>query len=119
MAHVLTAGFVMIRKAGKLPPGRNGESVLRVAYDMEYGHNELEMSKYVFSNQYSQPPCVVIVDDLMATGGTAIAASRLIRDAGVNVHEVAVVIELTSAPLKGKQCLKEETGLDLFSLLQI
>lgn len=108
----------MVRKSGKLPPGPDGGSILRASYDMEYGSNQLELSRQVFSRQNSDALKVVIVDDLLATGGTALAASRLFRDAGVDVHEVAVVIELTSPPLQGRTRLKENMNLDLFSLIR-
>lgn len=108
----------MVRKSGKLPPGPDGGSILRASYDMEYGSNQLELSSHVFSRQNFATPKVVIVDDLMATGGTAVAACRLFHDAGVNVHEFAVVIELTSPPLQGRTMLKENMNLELFSLLR-
>lgn len=118
MAYALGIGFLMVRKGGKLPPGRDGASILRTSYDMEYGSNELEISNHNFSRQNPTGLRVVITDDLMATGGTALAASRLLSDAGVEVHEVAVIIELTNQPLEGRAKLKKAMNLELFSVLR-
>jgi adenine phosphoribosyltransferase len=104
LAYALHAGFVPIRKPGKLPA-----AVVSVSYDLEYGKDSLEMHKDAV-----QPGSrVLIVDDLLATGGTAAAAARLVREAGGTVAGLGFVVELTF--LSGRAKLPE---YDVFSLLQ-
>jgi adenine phosphoribosyltransferase len=104
LAYALHAGFVPIRKPGKLPAATVG-----VTYDLEYGKDSLEMHKDAV-----QPGSrVLIVDDLLATGGTAAAAARLVREAGGTVAGLGFVVELTF--LSGRAKLPE---YDVFSLLQ-
>lgn len=86
MAVKLDAGFVPIRKAGKLP-----WSTVRETYDLEYGTDSLE----VHSDAVQTGQKVLIVDDVLATGGTASAAVRLMRKLGAAVIGVQVLIELT------------------------
>src|SRR5262245_29551712 len=104
LAYALRAGFVPIRKPKKLPA-----ECVSVTYDLEYGTDTLEMHRDAIGNGQR----VLIVDDLLATGGTAAAAARMVREAGGSVVGVAVVIELTF--LKGRSRL---SGYDVFSLLQ-
>ena len=104
LAYAMNAGFVPVRKPKKLPWER-----LSVTYDLEYGTDTLEMHKDAVGNGHR----VLIVDDLLATGGTAAAAARMVRDAGGIVAGIAVVIELTF--LKGRSRLN---GYDVFSLIQ-
>jgi len=85
LAARLNTSFVPVRKPGKLPA-----SVDRVAYSLEYGKAELEMHK----SSFRQGAKVVIVDDLLATGGTAAAAAQLVRNQGAHVEAFAFVIEL-------------------------
>jgi adenine phosphoribosyltransferase len=104
LAYALHAGFVPIRKPGKLP-----SAIVGVTYDLEYGKDSLEMHKDAV-----QPGSrVLIVDDLLATGGTAAAAARLVREAGGTVAGLGFVVELTF--LSGRAKLPE---YDVFSLLQ-
>jgi adenine phosphoribosyltransferase len=104
LAYALGAGFVPVRKPKKLPA-----EVVRVTYDLEYGTDTLEMHKdAVLAGQK-----VLIVDDLLATGGTAAAVARMVRDAGGTVAGIGFVVELTF--LKGRAKLD---GADIFSLLQ-
>lgn len=86
MAVKLGAGFVPIRKTGKLP-----WSTVRETYDLEYGTDSLE----VHSDAVQADQKVLIVDDVLATGGTASAAVRLMRKLGAAVIGVQVLIELT------------------------
>jgi adenine phosphoribosyltransferase len=78
-------GFIPVRKAGKLPG-----ATLRQAYDLEYGSAEIE----VHAEDLAAGDRVLIVDDVLATGGTAEAAIRLIQRAGAEVSGLAVLMEL-------------------------
>lgn len=94
LAYRLGVGLVPVRKHGKLPA-----ATYRVEYDLEYGSNKLEIHRDAL-----QPGArVVIVDDLLATGGTVAAAAELVEMAGGKVEEVAFVIEL--AFLNGREKL--------------
>ena len=97
VADRIGAGFVPVRKVGKLP-----HTTIRVSYDLEYGSDSLEMH----SDAVEPGQRVLIVDDLLATGGTARAAVDLVRKLGGDVHGVAVLIEL--ADLQGRERLKGE-----------
>lgn len=94
MAVKLNAGFVPIRKIGKLP-----WKTISDAYQLEYGSNELQ----VHSDAVEPGQKVLIVDDVLATGGTAAAAVRLIRKLGGEVIGVQVLIELEN--LGGRKLL--------------
>ncbi|HKW73696.1 MAG TPA: adenine phosphoribosyltransferase [Candidatus Dormibacteraeota bacterium] len=96
IAVKLGAGFVPIRKTGKLP-----WSTVTETYDLEYGTDSLE----VHSDAVMPGQRVLIVDDVLATGGTASAAVRLIRKLGADVVGVQVLIELTY--LDGRQRLSD------------
>ncbi|HYW42553.1 MAG TPA: adenine phosphoribosyltransferase [Bryobacteraceae bacterium] len=104
LAYALGAGFVPVRKPKKLPA-----ECVRVSYELEYGTDCLEMHK----DAVSQGTRVLIVDDLLATGGTAAAAARMVREAGGVVAGIGFVVELTF--LHGREKL---AGSDVFSLLQ-
>lgn len=85
LAYRLDAGFVPVRKMGRLP----AESV-QVSYDLEYGHNTLELHKDAI-----QPgQRVLVVDDLLATGGTVLATTNLVEQLGGKVVGLAFLIEL-------------------------
>ena len=85
VAHQLSAGFVPIRKKGKLP-----YETVRVAYSLEYGLDEMEMHK----DGVSPGEKVILVDDLIATGGTAEAAVKLLRQIGADIIAACFVIDL-------------------------
>jgi len=85
VAHQVSAGFVPIRKKGKLPHKR-----LSVAYALEYGEDMIEMH----ADALVAGERVVLVDDLIATGGTAEAAVKLLRQLGANVLAACFVIDL-------------------------
>jgi adenine phosphoribosyltransferase len=104
LAQRLGVGFFPIRKAGKLP----GET-LSVSYALEYGEAVVEIQKDALGPQDR----VIIVDDLLATGGTAAAAVALAKRAGASVAGVAFVIEL--AFLGGRKKLAGERVLSLIS----
>jgi adenine phosphoribosyltransferase len=104
LAYALGAGFVPVRKPKKLP-----SECLSVSYDLEYGKDSLEMHR----DAVSAGTRVLIVDDLLATGGTAAAVAKLVEQAGGTVVGIGFVIELTF--LNGRSKLG---GHDVFSLLQ-
>ncbi len=85
LAYNLGAGFITIRKPGKLPA-----DVEKITYDLEYGTDTLEIHK----DAIEKGKRVLIVDDLLATGGTASAACDLVKSIGGEVAGVAFVIEL-------------------------
>lgn len=86
LAQTLELPFVPIRKAGKLPAEK-----LSTTYDLEYGTATIEMHK----DSVRPGMQVLIHDDVLATGGSAIAAARLIKDAGANVAGFSFLIDLT------------------------
>ena len=97
VADRLGVGFVPVRKVGKLPA-----ATIRATYDLEYGSDSLEMH----SDAVEPGQRVLIVDDLLATGGTARAAVDLVKKLGGDVAGVAVLIEL--AELNGRARLTGE-----------
>lgn len=105
LAYALNAGFVLARKPGKLPC-----ETLRYEYGLEYGTDVLEVHKDAI--QPGQK--VVIVDDLLATGGTALATVKLVEQAGGEVVGLRFAIELSSE-FDGRTPLK---GYDVQSVLQ-
>jgi adenine phosphoribosyltransferase len=104
LAYNLGAGFAPIRKPNKLPAAAE-----RISYELEYGMDTLEIHKDAV------PPGarVVIADDLLATGGTSLAAARLVEKLGGNVVGMAFMVELDF--LKGRARLD---GYNAFSLIQ-
>jgi len=103
MAYRLGVGFVPIRKPGKLPAEKISQS-----YVLEYGSNVLEMHK----DGVKQGQKILIVDDLIATGGSASATKKMIESLGAKVISFAFLIELKA--LNGRKLLE---GTDVFSLL--
>jgi adenine phosphoribosyltransferase len=97
VADRIGAGFIPVRKVGKLP-----HTTIRVSYALEYGTDSLEMH----SDAVEKGQKVLIVDDLLATGGTARATVDLVRQLGGDVHGIAFLIELTA--LKGRDKLHGE-----------
>ena len=85
LAHQLSAGFVPIRKKGKLP-----HTTVRVAYSLEYGLDEMEMHR----DAVAPGERIVLVDDLIATGGTAEAAVKLLRALGASILAACFIIDL-------------------------
>jgi adenine phosphoribosyltransferase len=85
VAHQLSAGFVPIRKRGKLP-----HETVRIAYSLEYGLDEMEMHR----DAIRPGEKVILVDDLIATGGTAEAAVKLLKEIGADVVAAIFVIDL-------------------------
>ena len=85
MAHQVSAGFVPIRKRGKLP-----HTTVRIAYSLEYGVDEMEMHV----DAIHPGERVILVDDLIATGGTAEGAVKLLRQIGANVVAACFIVDL-------------------------
>jgi len=85
VAHQLSAGFVPIRKKGKLP-----HQTVSIAYSLEYGVDAMEMH----ADAIGQEERVILVDDLIATGGTAIAAVNLLRQIGADIVGACFIIDL-------------------------
>tara|TARA_Y100001968_G_scaffold225413_1_gene208246 strand:+ start:1384 stop:1902 length:519 start_codon:yes stop_codon:yes gene_type:complete len=94
LAFKLGIGFIPIRKSNKLP----GE-IIGVNYKLEYGEDRLEVQKSAIEKNSK----IILIDDLLATGGTALAASKLISHAGGNLMGFAFIVELTK--LKGRNVL--------------
>ncbi len=105
VAHQLAAGFVPIRKKGKLP-----HSTVRVAYSLEYGIDEMEIHR----DGVSRGERIIIVDDLIATGGTAEAAVRLLRTLGAEILAACFVIDL---PALGGAARLEALGVPVRSIV--
>lgn len=103
LAYAIGAGFVPVRKPGKLPYSKLSES-----YALEYGTNSLEIHADALGNGDR----VLVVDDLLATGGTAAATRRLLERLGADVAGFAFLIELEA--LKGRDALK---GADVTSFI--
>ena len=104
LAHALGAGFVPARKPGKLPYDK-----ISVQYALEYGTDAIEMH----SDAIKPGQRVLIIDDVLATGGTVAATAELVRRLGGEIVSVAFLSELTF--LHGREKLP---GLDVFSLIQ-
>ena len=104
LAYKLNAGLILIRKPGKLPA-----ETLKEAYELEYGLDTLE----VHLDALTPGSQVVLIDDVIATGGTICAAIDLVRKMQCEIVEVAFLIELTA--LGGRKRLQ---GYNMFSLLQ-
>jgi adenine phosphoribosyltransferase len=104
LAYQLGAGFVPVRKPGKLPA-----ATLNACYDLEYGQDILEIHR----DAVEKGQRVLVVDDLLATGGTAAAVIQLISQLGGHVVGAAFLVELEF--LHGRKRLN---GYDVYSLLQ-
>jgi adenine phosphoribosyltransferase len=104
VAYGLGTGLVLVRKPGKLPSETHAAS-----YELEYGRDTLEIHRDALSHGHR----VLVIDDLLATGGTASAAVELVRRCGGTVAACAFVLEL--AFLNGRRRLE---GQEVFSLLR-
>jgi len=104
LAYAIGAGFVPVRKPGKLPYSKLSES-----YALEYGTNSLEIHADALGNADR----VVVVDDLLATGGTAAATRRLLERLGAHVEGFAFLIELDG--LNGRAALE---GTDVTAFIK-
>lgn len=104
VAQRIGAGFIPIRKPGKLPA-----RAIKEIYDLEYGKDALE----IHADAVERGQRVLIVDDVLATGGTAAAATQLVKKLGGELHGLAFLIELLA--LNGKSKLE---GEHVYSVLQ-
>jgi len=104
LAYSIGAGFVPVRKPGKLPYSKLSES-----YALEYGTNSLEIHEDALGNGDR----VLVVDDLLATGGTAAATRRLLERLGAKIEGFAFLIELEA--LKGRDALN---GVDVTTFIK-
>ena len=105
LACKLGAGFVPIRKPNKLPA-----ETIKESYSLEYGTDTIEMH----ADAIKAGDRVLIIDDLLATGGTAVAACNLVKKVGADVIATAFIIELD--PLKGREKI-EAKGVKVVSML--
>ncbi|HEX9905199.1 MAG TPA: adenine phosphoribosyltransferase [Propylenella sp.] len=106
VAHQLSAGFVPIRKRGKLP-----HATVRIAYSLEYGLDEMEMHR----DAITPGEKVILVDDLIATGGTAEGAVKLLKELGADVVAAVFVIDL---PDLGGKAKIEALGVPVRTLVE-
>ena len=104
LAYLLNCGFIPVRKFGKLPA-----QTVSVEYALEYGTNIVEMH----TDAIRPGQRVLIVDDLLATGGTVSAAMELVEKLGGHIAGIAFLVELTF--LRGREHFK---GHDVFALIQ-
>jgi adenine phosphoribosyltransferase len=105
VAHQLSIGFVAVRKKGKLP-----WQTISVEYELEYGTDEVE----IHIDSVEQGDLILIIDDLIATGGTAAATTQLVRDAGGEVVGASFIVDL---PDLGGRAWLEEMGVPVRTLM--
>ncbi|KQS76905.1 adenine phosphoribosyltransferase [Rhizobium sp. Leaf384] len=105
VAHQLSSGFVPIRKKGKLP-----HDTVRIAYSLEYGVDEMEMHR----DAITPGEKVIVIDDLIATGGTAEGACKLLRQMGADIVAACFVIDL---PDLGGRAKLEALGVEVRTLV--
>ena len=108
VAYRLGAGFVPARKKGKLPRATRGQE-----YELEYGFDTLELHE----DALTADDVVLIVDDLVATGGTAIAQVQLVESFGAKLVGLAFLMELVD--LEPRKFIAEATDVEVFSLVQV
>lgn len=106
IAYKLGKGFIPVRKPGKLP-----SNSISYEYELEYGKNTLE----IHTDSIKKGDNVLIVDDLLATGGTALAAAKLIEQLGGTVVEMAFIVDL---PDVGGRKNIEKNGYKMFHLVE-
>ncbi len=108
LADRLGIGFVPVRKKGKLP-----STTICEKYELEYGFDEVEIHLDAFNEEENSR--VLLIDDLIATGGTAVASAKLVKDTKVNLVEVCFLLNIES--LKGVE--KVEKIAPVYSILDI
>ncbi|MDE5602330.1 MAG: adenine phosphoribosyltransferase [Helicobacter sp.] len=111
LSYALNIGFIPIRKKGKLP-----YTTISEKYSLEYGFSEIEIHIDAFKNEnLKHTPKVLLIDDLLATGGTAYAAANLIKKAGANCIESCFIIHLKD--LEGEK--KLQTLCPVYNVLSL
>ena len=105
LANKMKVGFIPIRKPNKLPA-----ETIKETYSLEYGTDTIEMH----ADALKEGDRVLVIDDLLATGGTAVAACNLVKRVGAEVVAAAFIIELD--PLKGREKI-ENNGVKVVSML--
>lgn len=105
LAYNLNAGFILVRKPGKLPAKTISEE-----YSLEYGTDKIE----IHEDAIEKGKNVLVIDDLLATGGTVNACCKLIKKTGANIVGCAFVIELSD--LKGREKLPKD--IDVISMIK-
>ena len=105
LAYHLNAGFILVRKPGKLPAKTISEE-----YSLEYGTDKIEIHEDAIEKDKN----VLVIDDLLATGGTVTACCKLIKKTGANIVGCAFVIELSD--LKGREKLPKD--IDVISMIK-
>ena len=108
VAYALGAGLVPARKPGKLP-----REVFTESYDLEYGSNELQIHK----DALVPGDRALIIDDLVATGGTSVATAKLIEEAGATVVGFGFMMELCF--LNPREVIAKEYDQEVFTLIQV
>lgn len=108
VAYRLNAGFVPARKPGKLP-----RATLSEEYELEYGVDRLE----IHADALCADDVVLLVDDLVATGGTAVAQVRLVQKFGARLAGLGFLMELEF--LEPRTCISRATDADVFSLVKV
>lgn len=108
VAYRMGAGFVPARKPGKLP-----REVYRQTYSLEYGTDELQIHK----DALEAGDKVLIIDDLVATGGTAVATAKLVEQTGAEVMGFGFILEL--AFLNPRECIAKECTQEVYSLIKV
>lgn len=106
IAHQLGKGFVPIRKAGKLPAEKTSYE-----YDLEYGTDVVE----IHTDSINSGDKVLLVDDLLATGGTALAGAKLVEKLGGTIVEMTFIVDL---PEVGGRTRLEKSGYKVFALVE-
>ncbi len=110
IAQVMQLPFVLARKPGKLPPCE----LVKQEYELEYGKSELQMHKHIITRYKS----AVIADDVLATGGTCSAVTKMLQAVNVDVCAYAFISEITA--LKGSERIIKEIGNEnIFSILKV
>lgn len=104
LANALGCGLTLLRKPGKLPG-----KVIKQRYALEYGEDELQMR----ADSFTASDKVIIIDDLLATGGTVVAATQLIKQTQATIHEAAFVVTLDD--LAGEEKLQQQ-GVTCYTL---
>jgi adenine phosphoribosyltransferase len=106
VAHQLSTGFIPVRKKGKLPGETIGQD-----YDLEYGSDRIE----IYRDAITEGQTVLVIDDLIATGGTALATVAVLRQAGAKIVGCSFVVDLPD--LGGRKRLEAE-GVSVLTLVE-